>query len=130
MLSILGVACALALSLSSTAANAQDTAHLQIQTDGSGFVSFSNFSIGRRRDMPELTFEVSIVNQPLCSNLVIYYDLLSPSGEYIVQRKGAAGTVDELRNIRYGRTYVAHIVQRNLDSAGSILMWPECSIIR
>jgi hypothetical protein len=127
----LAVVCALASALCSIPIRAQE---LQVQVDGGGFASFTNFTLGSRQttggERPELTFEISIVNPPPCGNIAIFFDLLTPSGAYIRRGAMAAGTVDELRSIQQGQTYVAHIVDTDLDTAGSINIWPECSAIR
>jgi hypothetical protein len=129
------VVCTLAAQLSEPIAHAQGANQLKIQAETTEFASLSNFKQGYRRisdgsQLPELSFELSVTAMPPCSNLAIYFDLLSPSGAYMARDLMAAGTVDELRNVRKGSTYVAHIVNRNLTSAGSIVIRPKCSSIR
>jgi hypothetical protein len=125
----------LAIQLSSSLPYAQQTNQLQIRTEAPGFASLSDSKLGHRpiqggRELPELSFEVSITEKPPCNNLVIYFDLLSPSGAYTARNLMAAGSVDELKNVRQGGRYMARVVNRDLMSAGSIIIRPSCSYIR
>jgi hypothetical protein len=129
--------CAVAIQLPSTSAHAQRVGQLQIQVDRGGFASFSNFSLGSRsiqggRELPELTFEISIDKPPSCpyfDNLALYYDLLSPSGAYIEKQAMSPG-IDELKNVRQGERRVARIASARLKDAGTIRISIKCSAIR
>jgi hypothetical protein len=108
---------------------------LQVEADGGGFATFSNLSAGSRRvfsgeDMPEITFEIRIVAPPPRSNLAIYTDLYTPSGARISADKMAPGSVDALRNVEVGGTYVVSIASRDLAKAGRMIMRVKGSAIR
>ncbi len=98
-----------------------------VQADGRGFASFQNFHMRQKvwgsMIYPALAFEMTVHNAR-CSEVMVYFDVLSKGGAYLKQRKYQ----DTFRNPTPGATYATDIADPNLDwnNVGLVRVWPMC----
>lgn len=123
--------CVAALPFVSSFAHAEQVGNLQIEADGRGFVSFSNYRLSQEssygRELHVLNFEMRIISRPPCDRVMIHFDLDTPSGATIVKGLMAGPTPIY---IRQGESYVTAIKRSGLDKAGRMRLWPQCSAVR
>ena len=119
------VVCEVLAMLFISSAHAQGTGELMIQYDGGGYGTLSNFRKGFVGDIPEVSFDVSIIRQPPCKNLAVWFVLQTSSGAYL---NGPQGSWDgDLQSVQQGSSYVYRLAARELDGADLIHIWLQCS---